>query len=424
MEPLEDGPEFPTCEEVYVHEPGVEDLEEYRPGGYHPVMIGNVYGCQYTVVHKLGFGGFSTVWLASDEKRSRYVALKILTAEESTRSREGEVLRQLHGGRGTHIGARFIAPLLDQLYLDGPNGRHLCLVGEPAGCSLSASKEEDDASSLFPMEAARSMTAQLTMGLAFLHSRGVCHGDMHLNNFLLRIPHLGSSAVRELYQRYGDPYTTLIRRIDEEDVVPHAPPRITFPICFSMPAGQVADPQVVIADYGSSFNATEERPELNSPATSLPPEDFFDEPVTPAADIWTLGVNLYELLGDRPLFDLDPSADASEILHEMSRLLGRPPQRWRDRWENRAGARLPNTASASHPIRQLVWGMRGGDTPKECEWDVEGGEPQAFAELLEGMIVYEPLQRLTAQQLLESEYMVRWAMPAWERQQRRQDARS
>ena len=44
-----------------------EDLEDYRPGGYHPVRIGDDFNDgRYTIVRKLGWGHFSTVWLARD----------------------------------------------------------------------------------------------------------------------------------------------------------------------------------------------------------------------------------------------------------------------------------------------------------------------------------------------------------------------
>jgi hypothetical protein len=44
-----------------------EDLDDYCKGGYHPVEPGQTYkNGRYTIVRKLGWGHFSTVWLARD----------------------------------------------------------------------------------------------------------------------------------------------------------------------------------------------------------------------------------------------------------------------------------------------------------------------------------------------------------------------
>ena len=46
-----------------------EGLEDYRRGGYHPVKLGDTFkNGRYRVESKLGWGHFSTVWLAFDCK--------------------------------------------------------------------------------------------------------------------------------------------------------------------------------------------------------------------------------------------------------------------------------------------------------------------------------------------------------------------
>lgn len=46
-----------------------EDMQDYKKGGYHPVHVGDTFNeSRYTVVRKLGWGHFSTVWLAHDHK--------------------------------------------------------------------------------------------------------------------------------------------------------------------------------------------------------------------------------------------------------------------------------------------------------------------------------------------------------------------
>lgn len=44
-----------------------ESLGRYCPGGYHPVRIGDIFNDgKYKVLRKLGYGVYSTVWLAHD----------------------------------------------------------------------------------------------------------------------------------------------------------------------------------------------------------------------------------------------------------------------------------------------------------------------------------------------------------------------
>ena len=47
-------------------------------GGYHPVKIGEKFnGDRYTVLRKLGWGHFSTVWLVFDHFSGGQAALKV-----------------------------------------------------------------------------------------------------------------------------------------------------------------------------------------------------------------------------------------------------------------------------------------------------------------------------------------------------------
>lgn len=126
-------------------------------------------------MHKLGFGSYSTVWLAKDLHTNRWVAIKIVVAEASRNSREGQILRHLRDAQVDHPGKSCVSSMLDEFYTDGPNGRHLCLVSEPARCSITASKEAST-NWMFPMKVARAVAAQAILGLEYIHACGVVHG--------------------------------------------------------------------------------------------------------------------------------------------------------------------------------------------------------------------------------------------------------
>lgn len=76
---------LPREEHDYNWIDGVERLEKYKPGGYHPVMIGDILHGRYRIVDKLGYGGYSTIWLARDAHLEQYVAVKIGTVDLPSR---------------------------------------------------------------------------------------------------------------------------------------------------------------------------------------------------------------------------------------------------------------------------------------------------------------------------------------------------
>jgi len=59
-----------------------EGLSDYKVNGYHPVHIGEVLLERYIIMQKLGYGHFSTAWLALDTKYGNYVAIKIQKAKQ------------------------------------------------------------------------------------------------------------------------------------------------------------------------------------------------------------------------------------------------------------------------------------------------------------------------------------------------------
>lgn len=121
-----------------------------------------------------------------------------------------------------------------------------------------------------------------------------------------------------------------------------------------------------------------------------------------AADIWTLGVSLYEILGERALFE-SFSWDQDNILADMISTLGDLPARWWDKWEKRSEFFTPDGSwlreikriytPGSRPLNQRMWDMGRGEAPETCQWDVERGEMRTFEELLRGMLNFEPGDR-------------------------------
>ena len=138
---------------------------------------------RYTVIHKLGHGGFATVWLARDAHRLRYVALKILAARLSRDCPEVEILRRLRESKEINQdgegGKRYVMSMLDHFWIVGPNGNHLCVVSEVGGPSIKMFNECPglaNGSRRLRGQVARKVALQATEGLAYIHSTGTVHG--------------------------------------------------------------------------------------------------------------------------------------------------------------------------------------------------------------------------------------------------------
>jgi serine/threonine-protein kinase SRPK3 len=60
------------------------------------LQIGDVFNNRYTVLKKLGWGHFSTVWMAQDARTGRRVALKVQKSAEHYTG-EWQLGADLHG---------------------------------------------------------------------------------------------------------------------------------------------------------------------------------------------------------------------------------------------------------------------------------------------------------------------------------------
>lgn len=147
----------------------IEQIEDYRIGGFHPVHLGDTFAD----------GGFSTVWLARDKAQNQLVSLKILTAEASSSCPDIEIFQALKANTLNHPGARHILFVLDHFAVQGPNGSHLCLVSQVAGPSiadLSFSPGQVAGSRRLRGDIARSFARQTAQAVGFLHTAGFIHG--------------------------------------------------------------------------------------------------------------------------------------------------------------------------------------------------------------------------------------------------------
>ncbi|CAI9110475.1 OLC1v1010509C8 [Oldenlandia corymbosa var. corymbosa] len=176
-----------SCSSSSASEDEDEGIDSYRKGGYHAVRVGDSFaGGRYIAQRKLGWGQFSTVWLAYDTQSSGYVALKIQkSAPQFAQAalHEIEILSAI--AEGDPSNSKYVIRLIDQFKHTGPNGQHLCMVLEFLGDSLLRLIKYNRYKGL-ELNKVREICKYILTGLDYLHRElGLIHTDLKPENILL-----------------------------------------------------------------------------------------------------------------------------------------------------------------------------------------------------------------------------------------------
>ncbi len=281
-----------------------------------------VEGERYSVERSLGHGGMATVYLAQDRMLDRPVALKVLAVhlaqDEESRQR---FLRE------ARLAARLVHPNVVQVYDVGEDERGPFIVmeyvdGETLADALARRGR-------LPPSEVVAVGIEVCAALEAAHREGLVHRDIKPRNILRR-----------------------------------------------------SDGQTKLADFGiaRSLTATShtEAGTVLGTAAYLAPEQARGEPVSAAADIYALGVVLYELLTGRPPIEAEtlpelvvrreqgaitpPSALAPEVPATLGavvmRCLAPAPA---DRPESAAALARELAASIAEPVTAPLLRVAGTD---------------------------------------------------------------
>ncbi|KZV61424.1 kinase-like protein [Peniophora sp. CONT] len=376
-----------------------ESFLAYRPGGFHPVVLGNVISSsktRYHVVHKLGSGGYATVWFAQDLSSYTWHALRIRKSRCACEG-EDDVLNRLRSmPRSPHLPA-----ISDIFTIDGPNGRHTAIVTDviaPLNDTLKQIRGEQlDLTAI---------VRGLVEAVADLHGAGIIHGDLHIRNVGLAMP------LRDVRFRTSAPLRSPV--IAQPELIPvvgetpevlalssHFPPYLVCPIDlgeFYEELRNANDPHIVkLFDFGNAHLTERPRPTGGFMTSIAPPECAIirtleqkqDVVFDTASDIWALGLLIFSVMSRGQ--SLLPRRH--DLLSEIVKLVGVVPSSWSAYpAANALRSSGITPASADH-----LW-----QEQRAVLWDVCSPEEDvdALIVLLRRILVLDPAKRPSAADIL------------------------
>ncbi|WEW59765.1 hypothetical protein PRK78_005245 [Emydomyces testavorans] len=342
---------------------------------FYPIRIGDRIedGTRaYRIDHKIRHGGFSTVWMASDLKEKKDVALKVLASGKSGEREyqvQKDMLRNLKNPSGLVL-------FQDTFLIRGNCQDHRIFVYPLLGPSFS-NLYIWKLSMRIRMSAAR----QLLLLLASLHESGFMHRDLNTGNLLFGLNLLKNLSKEEKYRTFGRP---IKRKVPKDTWRPEG--EMVLPV--DIPE-ECRKNVFYLGDFSITMKVGDPViPDGMPPYRYCSPERLHGAPPTFACDMWSYTCLFAEFYLGRPI--ISPFG----VVGSMASLFGPLPK------ELKGHYLWPHQSQDWWYERKPDPEFTLGSYVKEQLKHISSTERKHVLSILSKGFSYHPEQRLTAAELL------------------------
>ncbi|EJD00046.1 kinase-like protein, partial [Fomitiporia mediterranea MF3/22] len=384
-------------------------LSSDEGGGFYPARIGEIFDeARFVITKKLGWGGFSSVWLARDRKDDRFVALKILSSHasreiEAGRLKERDILRKVSSAAPSHHGYQHVVHLLHEFEFESFAGRHICFVTDVLSYSVPNLLEELPDPRL-PLKFILRITKHVLKGLEYLHDEcKVVHSDLKPGNLLLLPSDIDTVVMHELVERPPTLYE-FPKTVPPDELPFH--PVVACPLLFDLPSNQDTRLHWVIADLGHAHLQDEHLSNIIQPYALRAPEVILGLEWGPAVDIWSLGCMMYEFATGTWLFTPEATDGLSRDVVHLAQMTLRTGQEHNESvLKKYEGQRklygLRDMLKRATAITESIgFGCIESRINESSVYNNSAEEVSVFIRLIRTFLVFDPKERLSAKEAL------------------------
>ncbi|KAF5461571.1 hypothetical protein F2P56_017657 [Juglans regia] len=340
--------------------------------GHYVFNLGENLTPRYKILCKMGEGTFGRVLECWDRQTREYVAIKVVRSIRKYRDAamiEVDVLQHLaKNDKGNSHCVQI------RNWFDYRN--HICIVFEKLGPSLFDFLKRNKYCP-FPVDLVREFGRQLLESVAYMHDLHLIHTDLKPENILL---------VSSEHIKLPGCKLAMVQRFSSDEMQFRCLPKSSA---------------IKLIDFGSTAFDNQNHSSIVSTRHYRAPEVILGLGWSYPCDLWSVGCILIELCSGGALFQTHENL---EHLAMMERVLGPLPEHMVQRADRgaekyfRRGSRLnwPEGAVSRESIRAV--------NKLYCLKDLVSqhvvSSRSSLADLLQGLLKYDPSERLTARQAL------------------------
>ena len=337
--------------EIDTDEPIIDEDDLFNTKTNGNEFYGDVLNNRYLIIKKLGYGAFSSVWMAYDVDDNKLVAIKIINPSDYKEGMlEIKTYKRLDNLDTTYLLTMLncfeVVPIHYKYYSEEykekhkVNRNHLVIILPLMACStfdlLKCSEYEDG----LPLDIAVKIVEQTLLGIKELEKNNLMHTDLKPENILTcglnREAELLLKTIQDIniknvhrqqldkiesndkwdtsYKLYKEITRTIIKFI-KNDMVDI---KKQMKIC-KVSSKYIKDIQIKICDFNLVIIADENIDNIVEIQTRYyrAPEILMKHGLHSKTDYWSIGCILFELLTGDILFDPEKDKDYSRNIHHM-----------------------------------------------------------------------------------------------------------